>query len=64
MSRIGKKPVVYSASEKGIIFASEIKALLLHPSVQKDIDASALDLFLTYQAVPAPRTIFKGIKNK
>ncbi|MBN1446036.1 MAG: asparagine synthase (glutamine-hydrolyzing) [Candidatus Omnitrophica bacterium] len=61
--RIGKKPVVYSASEKGIIFASEIKALLLHPSVQKDIDATALDLFLTYQAVPAPRTIFKGIKK-
>ncbi len=61
--RIGKKPVVYSAGEKGIIFASEIKALLLHPSVQKDIDANALDLFLTYQAVPAPRTIFKGIKK-
>ena len=61
--RIGKKPVVYSVMENGIIFASEIKSLLMHPSVQKDIDATALDLFLTYQAVPAPRTIFKGIKK-
>jgi len=61
--RIGKKPLVYCEIPEGIIFASEIKSLLLHPSVKKEIDPFALDLFLTYQAVPAPYTIFKGIRK-
>lgn len=61
--RIGKKPLVYCEIPEGIIFASEIKSLLLHPSVKKEIDPVALDLFLTYQAVPAPYTIFKKIKK-
>ncbi|HOL22339.1 MAG TPA: asparagine synthase (glutamine-hydrolyzing), partial [bacterium] len=61
--RIGKKPLVYCETSEGILFASEIKALLLHPSVKKEIDPVALDLFLTYQAVPSPYTIFKGIKK-
>ena len=61
--RIGKKPLVYCEVPEGIIFASEIKSLLLHPSVKKEIDPFALDLFLTYQAVPAPYTIFKGIRK-
>jgi len=61
--RIGKKPLVYSVLPGGIIFASELKALLCHPEVRKDIDLHALDLFITYQAIPSPRTIFKGIKK-
>ncbi|MCM8821184.1 MAG: asparagine synthase (glutamine-hydrolyzing), partial [Candidatus Omnitrophica bacterium] len=61
--RIGKKPLLYCEIPEGFIFASEIKALILHPSVKKDIDPASLDLFLTYQAVPAPHTIFKGIKK-
>lgn len=61
--RIGKKPLVYCETPEGFLFASEIKSLLLHPEVKKDIDPFALDLFLTYQAVPAPHTIFKGIKK-
>ncbi|MCX8082100.1 MAG: asparagine synthase (glutamine-hydrolyzing) [bacterium] len=61
--RIGKKPLVYCELPEGFIFASEIKALLLHPSVRKEIDPLAVDLFLTYQAVPSPGTIFKKIKK-
>ncbi len=61
--RIGKKPVVYCETAEGFMFASELKALLLHPAVRKEIDPVALDLFLTYQAVPSPRTIFKGIRK-
>ncbi len=61
--RIGKKPLVYCETSEGFLFASEIKSLLLHPEVRKDIDPFALDLFLTYQAVPAPHTIFKGVRK-
>lgn len=61
--RIGKKPLVYCETAEGIIFASEIKALLLHPLLKKEIDPVALDLFLTYQAVPSPYTIFKRIQK-
>jgi len=61
--RIGKKPLVYSLLPGGIIFASELKALLLHPSIRKEIDTRALDLFITYQAVPSPLTIFRNIRK-
>lgn len=61
--RIGKKPLVYCEVSGGFLFASEIKSLLLHPEVRKEIDPLALDMFLTYQAVLSPRTIFKGIKK-
>lgn len=61
--RIGQKPLLYSESPDGLIFASEIKALLLYPAIKKEIDLSSLDMFLTYQAVPSPNTIFKGIKK-
>ncbi len=62
--RLGKKPLLYHVSGDGsIIFASELKALLLYPCIRKEIDPESLDLFLTYQAVPAPRTIFRGIKK-
>ena len=61
--RLGEKPLVYAVIPDGLVFASEIKALLLHPQVTKEIDPFAIDLFLTYQAVPSPYTIFKGIKK-
>ncbi len=61
--RIGEKPLVYLRINEDIIFASEIKSLLLYPEIKKQIDISALDLYLTYQAVPSPSTIFKDIKK-
>jgi asparagine synthase (glutamine-hydrolysing) len=59
--RIGKKPLVYSLLNNSIIFASEIKALLQHPEIKKDINLESIDMFLTYQAIPSPFTIFKQI---
>ena len=41
--------------------ASEIKALLSRPEVDRTLDLEALDQFLTYEYIIAPRTIFKGI---
>ncbi|GEM_PF-39665 len=60
--RLGKKPLYYSRlSDGGIVFASEIKAILCHPAVPRTLDPVALDQYLTFQYALAPRTLFKGI---
>ncbi|MGC9065461.1 MAG: asparagine synthase (glutamine-hydrolyzing) [Candidatus Ratteibacteria bacterium] len=61
--RLGKKPLVYSIKNHSIYFASEIKALLEVDEISREIDRIAIDLFLTYQAIPAPWTIFSSIKK-
>jgi asparagine synthase (glutamine-hydrolysing) len=61
--RVGEKPLVYSLINQDIVFASEIKSLLLYPEIKKQISLPALDLYLTYQAVPSDYTIFKNIKK-
>ncbi len=59
--RAGKKPLVYAVVDGAFIFASEIKSLLLDPSVDTQLNPEALHHYLTYQYVPGPQTIFKGI---
>jgi asparagine synthase (glutamine-hydrolysing) len=59
--RVGIKPLYYYADPHRLVFASELKALLLHPDVPREIDPVALSEFLTYLYIPAPRTAFKGI---
>jgi asparagine synthase (glutamine-hydrolysing) len=61
--RLGKKPLHYFVANDQIIFASEIKALLQHPQVTRDLDFKALSKYLTYEYVPAPDTIFRSIKK-
>ncbi len=61
--RVGIKPFVYYHDDEKFIFASEIKALLKNPDVPKEIDYNALYLYTTFSYVPAPYTIFKGIKK-
>ncbi|MBN2438709.1 MAG: asparagine synthase (glutamine-hydrolyzing) [Deltaproteobacteria bacterium] len=60
---IGIKPLVYYWDGKRFLFASEIKALLADPSVKKEIDLEALDLYLSLNYIPAPHTIFKHIRK-
>lgn len=59
--RLGKKPLYYTTAAGRFVFASEIKALLQHPDVARDIDPIALDCFLTFANTPAPLTMFKNI---
>jgi asparagine synthase (glutamine-hydrolysing) len=59
--RLGKKPVYYTSTGGRLLFASEIKALLRHPGVARDLDPGALDAFLTFSHTPAPLTLFKNI---
>jgi asparagine synthase (glutamine-hydrolysing) len=61
--RFGKKPLVYAEVDGALIFASELKALLKYPGIHKDIDYSAIDLYLSLQYIPSPWTIFKQIRK-
>ncbi|MDY7038173.1 MAG: asparagine synthase (glutamine-hydrolyzing) [Thermodesulfobacteriota bacterium] len=47
----------------GIVFASELKALIKHPGLNREIDIHNLSRYLLYEYVPAPHTIFKGVKK-
>ncbi len=60
---VGIKPLYYHALGARLIFASEIKALLEHPEVVRHIDPLALDCYLRVNYVPAPLTMFAGIKK-
>jgi asparagine synthase (glutamine-hydrolysing) len=61
--RLGKKPLVYAHQNSHLAFASEIKALLQIPGVERKANLHALHHYLTYQYVPSPDTIFEGIKK-
>ncbi|OQA38185.1 MAG: Asparagine synthetase (glutamine-hydrolyzing) 1 [Parcubacteria group bacterium ADurb.Bin316] len=58
---LGKKPLKYYRDNNCFIFASELKAILTNKEVKKEPDWSAIDEYLTYKYVPAPKTGFKNI---
>ena len=59
--RLGVKPLYYALLPSGVVFGSEIKALLEDPDVPQEWSASALDAYLALQYVPAPQTIYQSI---
>jgi asparagine synthase (glutamine-hydrolysing) len=59
--RLGKKPLYYTVQKDRLLFASELKALLQVPGVEQQVDPGAVDLYLTYQYIPHPHSIYKGI---
>jgi asparagine synthase (glutamine-hydrolysing) len=61
--RLGKKPLYYARSGGAFLAASEIKALLAFPGLDTSVDLEAMDLYLTYQSVPAPHTIYRGVRK-
>jgi asparagine synthase (glutamine-hydrolysing) len=61
--RLGKKPVYFAQPGGNFIFASEIKALLVHPALTADLDEEAFFHYLTFVCTPAPMTMFKGVRK-
>jgi len=61
--RMGEKPLYYGWLEKTFIFGSEVKALRKHPRFKSEIDRNSLSLLLRHNCIPAPYSIFKGIKK-
>jgi asparagine synthase (glutamine-hydrolysing) len=61
--RLGKKPLYYCLTNGRLIFGSELKALRAFPGFAADVDRQALTLFLRYHYIPAPRTIYEGVRK-
>ena len=61
--RAGKKPLVYAAGPGWLSFASEISALIKDPEINRDIDFESIDLYLAYQFIPHPWTIYKAVRK-
>ena len=59
--RFGEKPLYYGVFDGKLIWASEPKAILAHPSVNAELDLNALRHYVSFDYVPAPMSIYKGI---
>jgi asparagine synthase (glutamine-hydrolysing) len=61
--RLGQKPLYYTFDDRRLVFASEIKSILRYPGIERRVDMEALSLYLTFLYVPAPWTMFQGIRK-
>src|SRR5271169_61624 len=61
--RVGIKPLYYSLTDKSLVFASEIKAILADPSIEREMAPEMIDRFLTFLYVPGEETLLKGIRK-
>lgn len=59
--RIGIKPLYYSLLNNSLIFASEMKAMLVDPAMRRHLSPEMIDRFLTFLYVPGQETLLKGI---
>jgi len=59
--RLGKKPLYYAASSEGLVFASEIKAILANPGCPAEVDPLAVREYLAFGYVAGPRTMFRNV---
>lgn len=60
---LGVKPLYYAQTPSGVVFGSEIKALMGLAAVNREIDPSALRRYLTFLWCPGEQTLFKAVKK-
>ncbi|HVU46960.1 MAG TPA: asparagine synthase (glutamine-hydrolyzing) [Terracidiphilus sp.] len=61
--RVGIKPLYYCLNNSSLVFASEIKAILADPSIERRMDPELIDRFLTFLYVPGEETLLRGIQK-
>lgn len=61
--RIGIKPLFYAETDASLVFASELKVMLTHPLIDRKVDLVSLNEYLTYEYVPTPRSMIRGVKK-
>lgn len=62
--RVGKKPLFYALTERGnFVFGSELKVLLAHGEIKKEINFAALDAYLTFGYVPEEFCFFRNVQK-
>ena len=61
--RIGIKPVFVYHDAQMLVFGSELKPILAHPGIGRDVDPRAISDYMTYGVIPGSKSIFRGIKK-
>lgn len=61
--RFGKKPLYYTLYDHKLVFASELKALLAHPDVKREIDPVSIRKYFGYGFIPAPHTLYRNVSK-
>lgn len=60
---LGVKPLYYHWDGKMLVFGSELKALIEHPAVPRELDLDALGLYLESQYIPSPKSIYRHVRK-
>ncbi len=58
---MGKRPLYVAQVHRGLAFASELTALLVHPHIERRLDPGALRRYLVHDAVPSPGCLLQGV---
>ena len=61
--RLGEKPLYYGRVGRGLVFASELRALAAHPAFAGTLDRGAVVEYLRWGRVPAPLSVFAGVRK-
>jgi asparagine synthase (glutamine-hydrolysing) len=59
----GINPLYYTVADGVLVFASEVKAILEHPLVEREVDLTGLDQIISFPGLVSPRTAFKGVES-
>lgn len=61
--RMGIKPLYYARKGDDLYFGSELKAILIHPEIERKLSREALDCYLSLNFIPSPWTMIDGIRK-
>lgn len=61
--RAGEKPLFYRHTAQGLVFASELKALMTDPTFSREVDLDALNYYLAFGYVPGEMCMLKGVRK-
>ncbi len=59
--RFGQKPLYYTLAGSTLLFSSELRSLLMHPDVPRQVNPVSIHRFLSLDYIPAPETIYRGV---
>ncbi|MCP5279088.1 MAG: asparagine synthase [Thiobacillus sp.] len=63
LDRIGAEKLAYAATPEGLVFASQADMVASHPAAGRDLDPQGLFNFIYFFQVPAPGSVFKGVRK-
>lgn len=61
--RIGIKPLYYARRGEELFFGSELKCILIHPEIERNLSLDGLDCYLSLNYVPSPWTLIDGVEK-